>query len=340
MIKTAGSKKFESPKDWRLLDAADVENWKCSPLIVQVEGIIALGNLVLLAAATQTGKTLLALYIALFLACGGKLFGKFSVTPVKKILYLVLEDPDRRIQSRILDIQSAEPALKLKKGAFQVYVASGLTLTGEWCFAYLEHLIQKKKFAVVFLDTYQKATPGLSSFDDAQQSLILHRLAELTRKHSVTIIVLDHLRKAQGPRRRYTVTIDDIKGTGGKAQNADCVILLQRLGRRQLSFESQSKDWDEPVELTLDVSPQGSGEPKFQVSGSSGSKGSTKTPLQKILSTIKPGEELSSTEVAKRAKVSPATALRYLKKLVAKGDVVATGKGRWTKYSLAKEETD
>ena len=337
----ASSKKSVPPKDWRLLDAADVEDWKCSPLMVQIEGIIALGNLVLLAAATQTGKTLLTLYMALLLACGGKLFGKFNVTPVTKILYLCLEDPDRRIQSRILDIQSAEPALKPKKRAFQIYFASGLTLTDDRYFDYLENLIQKKKFAVVFLDTYQKATPELSSFDDAEQSKILHRLVELTRKYLVTIIVLDHLRKAQGPRKRQTVTIDDIKGTGGKAQNADCVILLHRMGRRQLSFESQSKDFDEPVELSLDVSPQGSGEPKFQVSASLfGHQSPADRKRAKVLEAIKPGEKLSSGEVAARAKVSPATALRYLKELVVDGKVKVTGTGRWTRYSLKTEDPD
>ena len=60
-MKTAGSKKsvppkakkFVPPKDWLLRDAADVESWKCSPLMVQIMGIIALGNLVLLAALEE-----------------------------------------------------------------------------------------------------------------------------------------------------------------------------------------------------------------------------------------------------------------------------------------------
>ena len=49
------------------------------------------------------------------------------------------------------------------------------------------------------------------SFDDAQQSLILHRLQRLVRTYPVTIIVLDHLRKEQGHKKRTRITIDDIK---------------------------------------------------------------------------------------------------------------------------------
>ena len=56
---------------------------------------------------------------------------------------------------------------------------------------YLEQLIFTHGFSVVFLDTYQKATPGLTSYDDEKQSVILQRLANMTRRLGVTIIVLD-----------------------------------------------------------------------------------------------------------------------------------------------------
>ena len=82
---------------------------------------------------------------------------------------------------------------------------------------------------MVFLDTYQKATPGLNSFDDAAQSHLLHRLLDLTRRRGLTLLVNDHLRKqpAQG-KRRQQISKEEIKGTGGKVANTDCVILLAR----------------------------------------------------------------------------------------------------------------
>ena len=44
------------PEHWRMLDVFDVDQWNCFPLIWQIEGIVALGNLVLIGASTQTGK--------------------------------------------------------------------------------------------------------------------------------------------------------------------------------------------------------------------------------------------------------------------------------------------
>ena len=220
------------PEHWRMLDVVDVDKWDCLPLIPLVGGIIARGNLVLLAAPTQQRKTLLSLDLAALLTRGGKLFGKFSVTGGCKVLYLALEDPDRRIKDRLLDIRSgiAGEELVPDKDRLIVHFASGLSLRDEYYFAYLENLIVEEGYDVVFLDTYQKATPGLSSFRDEEQSVILHRLSDLTRKHTVTVIVLDHLRKEMTQKKRRTITIDDIKGTGGKAQNADVIILLESMG--------------------------------------------------------------------------------------------------------------
>ena len=59
----------------------------------------------ILRAETQTGKTLLALYLAQRFIAGGSLFGKYAITPVQTVWYLVLEDPARRMQERLLDVR-------------------------------------------------------------------------------------------------------------------------------------------------------------------------------------------------------------------------------------------
>ncbi len=93
---------------------------------------------------------------------------------------------------------------------------------------------------------------------------------QLTRRHNVTIIVIDHPRKqANVPSRsRRDVTIDDIKGSGGKAQNADAVIRPARTrDRRQLKLQCYSKDFDEPVRILLNVAPRGSNDRQFTFAG-------------------------------------------------------------------------
>lgn len=340
------SQVFTPPEHWQMLDVADVQHWKCFPLIPLVEGIIALGNLVLIAAPTQTWKTLLGLDMAAMLTREGELFGKFPVTGGCKVLYLALEDPDRRIKDRLLDIRSGIAGKELvpDKDRLIVHFASGLSLRDDYYFAYIENLIVEERFNVVFLDTYQKATPGLSSFKDEEQSRILHRLSDLTRKHEVTVIVLDHLRKELTQKARRTITIDDIKGTGGKAQNADVVILLESVGDHQMSFRSFSKDWDTPVQILVEVSRQGSGAPKFQyVSDLKTGGGGKHKKRMRVFDAIKPGEKVSNRELVERTGFSASSVRIYLGELIdeefiAQGKKLKkTGQGKVTRYYLSEK---
>src|SRR5262249_42096702 len=139
---------FNPPRHWKLLDVSSTENWECLPLIWIIEPIIALENLVLLVAETQTGKTLFALAMALAIATKQALFGRFDTLPVRT-LYLALEDPVRRIKDRLCDMNA-----KTDPDAFQVYFAPGLNLSEESQLAWLEKFIATGKYELIFLDTY------------------------------------------------------------------------------------------------------------------------------------------------------------------------------------------
>jgi len=321
-------------KDWRMIPLADTPNWKVSKLVPVVEGIIGSENLVFIAAPTQSRKTLLGLYMLILLDRGGKLFGKFPVAGGHNVLYVVLEDPDRRIKARLMDIDQGMDG-EFAHCRSTVFQALGLSINDPEYFSVLEEAIVDGGFDVVFIDTYQKATPGMSSFEDKEQSVILHRLSNLTRKHHATVIVLDHLRKDmnQGRGRRH-VTIDDIKGTGGKAQNADVIILLENMGESRMAFHSFSKDWETPVNILVDVSPQDSGDPKFQYAGEVAEGRNLEASHQKLLDAIEPGEEVSSGDLVKRTGGKTSTVGRYLTVLTDQGKLIKTGKGKGTRYQL------
>ena len=331
---------FQPPSHWKWLDVANLRYWDCLPLRWNVQDLIAQGNFVIVAAETQTGKTLFGLFLSQSMLHPGQLFGRLAITPVDKVLYLGLEDPDRRFKDRLEDIHASFP--EIVEDRFIVHIAPGFSLTNPKSLEYLEHLIVANGFKVVFLDTYQKATPGLSSFDDEEQSAILHSLSNVTRKHDVTLIVMDHVRKRDGQqKKRNALTIDDIKGTGGKAQNADCVILMERTpDRKQIRFQSFSKDSDQPVRILLDVAPKGSTEPKFKYAGdldqlAADAKAKGNATAAKILATFKtPEDRLSTSVVAEKTGFSPATVRRHLAFLVESEKLDTFGKGRSQKYWL------
>src|SRR5262249_14267027 len=122
-----------------MLDAAAVDKWQCTPLTWVIGGMIALENLVLLAATTQTGKTLLGLYMASVIAAGKAFLDRFD-TSKHKVLYLVLEDPVRRIRDRLKDIGLP----KTEPGQFILHVAPGFNLGNADLVQYLEDLIEKE----------------------------------------------------------------------------------------------------------------------------------------------------------------------------------------------------
>lgn len=199
------------------------------------------------------------------------------------------------------------------------------------------------------LDTYQRATPGVESFDDKTQGPILHRLAELTRRFDVTMIVIDHIRKqANTGRRRGEIAIDDIKGSGGKAQNADAVILLARTpDRKHLKLQCLGKDFDEPIRILLRVAPKGSAEAKFTYIGELAELGTTnrekgEATRKRILEALPPGTRHTIPALARALELSESTVKRHINQLIKAGlvDEGGVGKARqvW-RIVAAHEET-
>ena len=331
---------------WQRLDVANLDDWDCEPLHPIIDGILARGNLCSLVAETQTGKTLLSLYLARRLLAGGKLFGRFQITPVKRVMYLMLEDPVRRLQERLLDTDHEFPE-RPSPGALIFHAAPGFSLADDRMWQWLEGCIGAGRPDVVFIDTYQKATSGITSFDDKEQSPLLHKLADLTRRLGITIIVIDHVRKRPVGKGRRAITIDDLKGTGGKAQNCDVVILMERTKNREgIVFQSFSKDFDVPVRIELRVAPRGSREAmKFtyveDVKAEPGRGGRGRARVltdEAVLSAFT--EWCSTTPAAKTCGVSTATMRRELKRLEGDGKVVHNGKkSRNSRYRRADADT-
>jgi 5S rRNA maturation endonuclease (ribonuclease M5) len=323
---------FQPPMHWEILDVAEVEKWQCTPLEWIIEHIVAKGNLVFVAADSQCGKTLLALYIVLKILTGGLLFDRFRIYPVKRVLYLLLEDPSRRAKQRILDMRQK---IRVKLGQFMVYVAPGFSLVDDAHMAWLKQFIIEGQFDFVVLDTYQKATPGISSFDDTTQGPILHRLANLTRKANVTLWIHDHYRKEGGGKKRRELDLNSLKGTGGKPQNADAFILMERHGDR-INVLVSSKDSDQKPRFTLRVSPEGSDEEKFQWAGDleDASNDMKATGRMNRMAVYKAVKTIwtSKSEVKAVTCLADSTVNDHLAALCKDGKIQKTGTNRSTRY--------
>ena len=252
-------------------DIYNVKDWKVSPLEAIIPGFFARGQLISVSGQTQANKSLLALYLAWKCVDGGEVFGRYPADPVQKALYHVLEDPVRRVKARLLDMADEfdgfppQGRLRFSFNELLLYDPdAGPDRTPYSGLQNLEDRIRQEHLDIVFIDTFQRATPGVESFNDRIQAPIWHRLAKITRTTGATVITLDHFRKQPaGNHKGSSVGLDEVKGSGTKLQNCDGVILLEREGNNQLKLWAMNKDFDDHIGILLEVSGIGEGGPKF-----------------------------------------------------------------------------
>ena len=332
-------KQFIPPEHWKCLDVAELEEWECPKTEWLIKDIIAKGTFNLVAAASQTGKSLLWLYICSKLLQGGKLFKRFDIKPIDKILYLALEDPIQRLRDRLSEVIDPK---SIDSDRFKILPANDLNLSKNDHFDYLEKTISENGFQLVVLDTYQKATSGLDSYKDEAQSKILHRLANLTRTLNTTVVVIDHLRKPKNAWQKRNFDIEEIKGTGGKAQNADSVILMKR-NDQIINVRVIAKDSDKQNHFTLRVNKRGAEGEKFEYVGTVDeskipSKSNKELNREVVLEEFKKRGIASIPDVAKATKISNSTVGRFVEGFVAMSMLEKTGQGRNTKYEYINQD--
>lgn len=226
-----------------------------------VPGLIAEG-LNLLVGAPKLGKSWLCLNLAVAVASGGKALGKIDVQQ-GAVLYAALEDPARRLQSRLDIVMQGEP------------VPSGLDFATALprmpqATDVIEGWLQARPHArLVIVDVLRKIRPlsdgrtGRAAYDEDYDTL--GALKALADRYSVAVVIVHHTRK----------TVDDgdvfneVSGSTGLTGAADAILVAKRARNTAeavlhvtgrdineqefgLSWSAQGCQWsllDEPVAL-------------------------------------------------------------------------------------------
>jgi RecA-family ATPase len=186
------------------------------PLQYAVPGIIPEG-LVFNVGPPKIGKSWLVLSIALARATGGRALG--LQLPKGPVLYLALEDGDRRMQDRCRRLLHGAP---IPAGfEYQTVVEHGRVL--DTLQAWLE--IQRDP-GLAILDTLGKVMPPALQGESAYQRdyRVGSNLKELTdQSRGSTILVNHHDRKADS-----ADFVDSVSGTNGLAGAADTIVVVTR----------------------------------------------------------------------------------------------------------------
>ena len=182
-----------------------------------VPGLVAEG-LTLLAGAPKLGKSWLCLDLGLSIASGTPALGKID-TLQGDVLYAALEDPPRRLKSRLLKMLDGGPAparLALVTELPNMTVA--LDMIAEW----LEHHADAR---LVIIDVLAKVRPPSSPGTSAYEAdyAVLSRLKRLADDYRVAVVVVTHLRKLEA-----SDVFDQVSGSTGLTGGADATLVLKR----------------------------------------------------------------------------------------------------------------
>ncbi len=193
------------------LDAQDFP-----PLAYAVPGVIPEGS-VLLVGPPKIGKSWFVQAVTLAAAAGGKMLG--LDIPKRPVLYLALEDGDRRLQDRCRKLLAGDPIPREFEYLTRVEPGRVLEAVTSW-------LDLQDGPALVVLDTLGKVMPpalqGESAYQrDYRVGTALKRIAD--ERPGMTLLVNHHDRKAGGED-----FIDAVSGTHGLAGAADTVMVLTR----------------------------------------------------------------------------------------------------------------
>lgn len=188
------------------------------PLRYAVPGLLPEG-LTLLVGPPKAGKSWLILSTLLDVAAGGRILGSIPAGAPRRVLYLALEDGDRRMQDRSRRLLDDEPIPATF--SYLTTVAPGRLFSTIRAF-----LRRYPDTAMVVLDTLGKvmpqAGPGESAYQrDYRVGGDLKRIAD--ERPGLALVVLHHDRKAVSED-----FVDSVSGTNGLAGAADTIVVLSR----------------------------------------------------------------------------------------------------------------
>lgn len=202
-----------------------------------VDGLLSEG-VTIFAGKPKSGKSWLGWGLCIAVASGGRALGTI---PVKQgdVLYLALEDGERRLQDRLGKILGNEPP------PARLHLATEWKRLNEGCVEDLEDWLKAHPDTrLIVIDTLKrvrkKENTGKKQLYDVDYEAI-EPLGDLGRKYGIGIIVIHHSRKQDSDD-----PLDLISGSFGLSGSADGALVLKR-GRNQADAELHSvgRDFEE-----------------------------------------------------------------------------------------------
>ncbi len=344
---------------WKILDAADFQEWEVAPLQWAVEPIIAKDTIGYVGGLPKIGKTLVMFDLLLHTVHRRPWLGRFKGAWIPRTLYLAREDPTGRLQGRIDEMQEGYGFPPIPHGIFRLLVRERFQLTEPSHRDWLIRYCNSERIELLILDVLGRMIRGKDQMDPADWGEIQDILEELNRDHGLTVAILDHARKpAVGTGKTVYLSPVEIKGPIEKYGGADWSMIIGRTKEKgRLEIITEGKDTDERLHFLVDVAPMarrngagwevrqpggfwvtGHPEPKLTYAGDVIELAENRKELgrknrEAVYAMIPAGERLQIGTVLERLqlaghKLSRSAVGAHLKALVEEGRLDSSGEGR------------
>ena len=204
-------------KRLNIIDAHELMERNLPPPLFCVDTLLPQG-LSILGGAPKIGKSWLVLDLCVRVAKGEPLWN--LPTRQSAVLYLCLEDSEKRVQQRLLTITDEVPEQKLF-----LATQSG-TLSDDLCEQIRGQRREHPDIALVVIDTFQMARGGNGDVSYAGDYEDMRRFKELADGLGIALLLVHHLRK-----RGDSDELNKLSGTTGISGAADAVFVLDKCER-------------------------------------------------------------------------------------------------------------
>lgn len=212
----------------KTVQASDLQKMTFPDPVWIVPGIMPEGT-TLLAGRPKTGKSFMALDIALALSWGGYALGKVKVEP-RGVLYLSLEDQYRRLQSRIIGLKEFEGG----SWPESLHIATSWPRADQGGSDQIRrYLDDHKEIRLIVVDVFQRFRASAKSNGNAyeQDYEAMTALNSVVESHGVSQILIHHTRKTPGED-----PLDEISGSTGITGSVDTALILKKDKGRGLLY--------------------------------------------------------------------------------------------------------
>lgn len=199
------------------------------PILYALKPIIALGKLTQIQGEPKAGKSVFAFYMAMSMALGYWLAGRFSLERKHSVLYLADEDAENLLQLRLHlffkgmgGIGNQDDLLNLAVITQEKCAEFDFDLTEERGRTGLVNLIKYTGAEVVFLDSLSNFCPVSEENSKKEMQPIMRFLKRTAIKLGVAIVYIHHIAKPQSGLIRSRVS----KGRGSSTIAAAWDIML------------------------------------------------------------------------------------------------------------------